>query len=121
MKTVLLIDDEPELLQLLEEHFIQMNFHAITYPYAVSVPVVRLLMPDLIVLDHNLGEITGAELCKQLKADTETQNIPVLIVSADDHLAEFAKDSCADAYLEKPFDLETLRHAVKNITLSEAT
>jgi len=120
MKTILLIDDEPELLELLEYLFKQLNYSVISYPQAIAVEAIQDLSPDLIVLDYNLGEISGGDLCRQVKAIPQTQHIPVLMLSGDEQLPELAKNSCADAYLRKPFDIAELHSAVRNITTLKA-
>jgi two-component system, OmpR family, phosphate regulon response regulator PhoB len=119
MTNILLIDDEPELLELLEYFFKQLNYRVISYPDAIAIETIKNLSPDLIVLDHNLGEISGGELCRQLKINPDTQNIPVLMLSGDSRLPDLAKDSCADTYLHKPFDIAALAAAVKKITSLE--
>ena len=121
MKTILLIDDEPELLELLEHFFKQLHYSVISYPDAIAIETIKELSPDVIVLDHNLGQISGGDLCRQLKTDPETQNIPVLMLSNDARLPSLAKDSCADTYLEKPFDIAALASAVKKIAMLEAS
>lgn len=72
--------------------------------------------PDLILLDINLPDINGFEICKQLKTRPTLRNIPVIQTSAsfttqDDYLKGIY--SGADAYLVAPVDPDLLRRAVK--------
>lgn len=72
--------------------------------------------PDLILLDINLPDISGLEICKQLKSRSSLRDIPVIQTSAsfttqDDYLNGIY--SGADAYLIAPVDPELLRQAVK--------
>lgn len=121
MKTILLIDDEPELLGLLELLLKQLNYNVIAYPGAISIEVIKHVSPDVIILDYFLGDITGGDLCRQLKTLPEIQNIPVLLLSGDERLPAFARDSFADAYVMKPFDVRALHNKIKQITTLETS
>lgn len=120
MKTVLLIDDEPELLDVLEYYFKNLNFVVIAVPDVISVEGIVKINPDIIVLDYHVEHKSGGELCQELKASLETQNIPVLMISADEQLSQLAAASFADGYLEKPFDISALNEAVKKISMFAA-
>lgn len=120
MKTVLLIDDEPELLELLEYYFKHLNFVVIAVPDVISVEAVAKINPDIIVLDYHVENKSGGELCRELKATDETRNIPVLMMSGDEQLPQLAAASCADGYLEKPFEISALNEAVKRISIFAA-
>ena len=120
MKTVLLVDDEPELLDFLTYLFKQFNYNIITYSYIISVEDIRNLRPNVIILDNNLEKKTGGELCLEIKNDAEVKDIPVVLFSSNEMLPQIAKDSCADAYLEKPVDVETLLKTVRKVTMEAA-
>ena len=120
MKTVLLIDDEPELLDMLEYYFKNLNFVVIAVPDVISVEAIVKIDPDIIVLDYHVEHRSGGALCQELKATPETQNIPVLMISADEQLPQLAEASCADGYLEKPFDISALNEAIKKISMFAA-
>lgn len=120
MKTVLLIDDEPELLGILEYYFKNLNFVVIAIPDIISVEAIVKINPDIIVLDYHVEHKSGGDLCQELKATYETQNIPILIISADEQLPHLATESCADGYLGKPFDISALNQAVKKISMFAA-
>ncbi len=121
MKLVLLIDDEPEILELLEYVFNQLNYRVTSFPDVLPLETIKEISPDLIILDHNLGQKSGGDLCKELKANPETHDIPVLMLSANERIAEIAKDNCADAFLLKPFDIAALHRAVKTIITLETS
>ncbi|HEX3386106.1 MAG TPA: response regulator, partial [Mucilaginibacter sp.] len=105
MKTALVIDDEPELLELLHYYFSQLNYDVISFPDVVTTETVESISPDIIVLDNNLGKKSGATLCLELKNNSKTQHIPVILISGYEGLQKIAKDSHADAHIEKPFDI----------------
>ena len=78
------------------------------------------LLPDLFLLDLHLPVIGGVELCKKLKADKRSHDIPVLIVSADHHVQQNAADACADDFIEKPFDVHNLRRKIGKLIAAGA-
>lgn len=71
------------------------------------------LHPDLILLDNTLGQKKGADLCLELKANEQTKDIPVIMVSAADDLKGLATHACADNFLPKPFSIQDLLTIVK--------
>ncbi|HVS91784.1 MAG TPA: response regulator [Mucilaginibacter sp.] len=115
MKTVLLIDDEPELSELLQFLFKQFHYQVVVFPATVPVAKVREVNPAIIVLDNNFRRSTDIGFCLQLKNDPETSRIPILLLSANDNLGQITRDSRADGYLEKPFDISALQGTVQKI------
>ncbi|MBS1524275.1 MAG: response regulator transcription factor [Bacteroidetes bacterium] len=115
MKTVLLIDDEPELSELLQFLFKQFHYRVIVSPGTVSVAKAREINPTIIVLDNNFRRYTDIGFCLQLKNDPETSHIPILLLSANDNWGQITRDSMADGYLEKPFDISALQGTMEKI------
>jgi DNA-binding response OmpR family regulator len=77
---------------------------------------VNTIHPDLILLDKALGWADGCDLCAGLKMDTTTQHIRVIMLSAFHHVKEKCLSAGADAFLEKPFDLNELLQLVYSFT-----
>lgn len=77
-----------------------------------AVSLARTLTPDLIVVDHRLPDITGAEVCRRLRDDPETEPLPVLAVTAAPE-AMRAEGCLADAILTKPCRLDTFLAAAR--------
>jgi two-component system, cell cycle response regulator DivK len=68
--------------------------------------VVKENLPDLIILDIQLTNISGIEICQQVKADEKTQHIPVIVVTAlatDQDKKKIVSESGCDSYIAKPF------------------
>ena len=77
-----------------------------------AVRLARALTPDLVVIDYRLPDITGAEVCRRLREDPETEALPVIAVTGSPE--ELRKDGCAaDAVLAKPCGLDTFIAAVR--------
>jgi CheY-like chemotaxis protein len=64
------------------------------------------LIPDLIILDYRLPDVHGRELCRQLRANPETERVPILVVTASPQ--DDPDSDCPDAVLAKPCLLPTL-------------
>ena len=69
--------------------------------------------PDLILLDIWLSGHDGGEIAKLLKAKRETQHIPIIMISANNETEKIAKESNADDFLLKPFDIDDLLRIVR--------
>lgn len=68
--------------------------------------------PDLFLLDKQLADIDGLDICRHLKQQKETKDIPVIILSATPNLDRLAKEAGADAYIEKPFTSSYLLNTI---------
>lgn len=74
---------------------------------------VRDKLPDLVLLDIWMEGINGRDICRQLKSQQLTRHIPVILISANQNTEVIAKESGADAFIEKPFDMEYMLSKVK--------
>ncbi|MFI5338508.1 MAG: response regulator transcription factor [Candidatus Methylomirabilales bacterium] len=83
MRHVVIIEDEPDIANLLARRFGSEGFRVATANDGrAGLHAVHLSRPDLIILDLLLPTMNGWEVCRSLKANLATQNIPVIIVSA---------------------------------------
>ncbi len=103
---ILVVDDEPEAVELVEFNLKQAGFEVrTTRDGAEALEVARNSRPNLIVLDLMLPEIDGLEVCKLLRRDPATGAIPVIMLTAK--AAEVDRvlglELGADDYLTKPF------------------
>jgi CheY-like chemotaxis protein len=100
MAHVVLVDDE-ELIAELCAAILRKGGHkvAIAHDGEEGLRLIRQLLPDVVVSDIRMPGIDGHQLARQLKAQSSTTQIPVLLMSGH-CLAE--KDSC-DAFVAKPF------------------
>lgn len=103
---ILVVDDEPEAVELVEFNLQQAGFAVITAADgAEALQKARMNPPDLIVLDLMLPEIDGLEVCKMLRRDSATARIPIIMLTAK--AAEIDRilglELGADDYMTKPF------------------
>lgn len=69
--------------------------------------------PDLILLDVLLSGTDGRDICKKLKRDDQTKQIPIIMISAHPSAKETLKQYGADAFLSKPFGAKELLRIIK--------
>ena len=102
---ILLVDDDPALLQLLRTTFEVADVDvAVAEDAAVARRQVRKQHPSVVVLDVNMPGTNGLELCRELKDDPNTRTIPiVLLTGSSEDLNGEAKEAGADAVVLKPF------------------
>lgn len=80
---VLLVDDEPDFVRLVDDILKQENFVVVCAEDGIQgLKMAAESHPDLILLDWNLPEKDGLEVCKTLKADPKTRDIPVIMLTA---------------------------------------
>jgi two-component system phosphate regulon response regulator PhoB len=109
--TVLIVDDEKDLRQLLDFNLKQAGYrtlHAATGEEALQQ--VARHEPDMILLDLNLPDVSGTEVARRLKADAGTREIPIVMLTARggeaDRIAGF--ELGAEDYVPKPFSVREL-------------
>jgi two-component system phosphate regulon response regulator PhoB len=115
---ILVVDDEPEAVELLEFNLKQAGFEVITAADgAEAIKKARASLPGLILLDLMLPEVDGLEVCKMLRRDPATAAIPIVMVTAK--AAEIDRilglELGADDYVTKPFSPRELVLRIKNI------
>ncbi len=118
MKSILIIEDEKDIVDLIEYHLKQSGFSVIS---ALDGPTglerAKKKRPNLIILDLMLPGLGGKDICRALKSNPPTQSIPILMLTAKaeetDRLIGF--ELGADDYVTKPFSPKELVLRVKAI------
>lgn len=106
---ILVVDDFPTNLHLLEGILLEQGYDVRLAPDgAFALQFVQTQPPDLILLDVNMPEMDGYEVCRHIKTDPDTQSIPVLFISALDETEDKLKGFAAGGvdYITKPFQAE---------------
>ena len=105
--TVLVVEDDPVILRLLEVNFELEGFSVLlAHDGAEGISVAREHKPDVIVSDIMMPRTSGLELVETLKADPETKAIPIILLSAKAQTSDLkiGLDAGADDYVTKPFE-----------------
>jgi DNA-binding response OmpR family regulator len=104
---VLVVDDDPVIIRLLEVNFEMEGFEVVTAVDGQDgVDKCRAELPDIVVSDVMMPKLNGLELCVAIKADPATDGIPVVLLSAKAQVADIRAglDAGADDYVTKPFE-----------------
>lgn len=119
-KTVMLIDDEAEILRLLVETTRTIGVNIVTASDgAEGLMKIRRLQPDLVVTDAMLPEVHGFEIARKLKGSRRFASTPILMISAIYRgwriAADIKKTYQVDAFLEKPFRIPELQRQIRRL------
>jgi len=124
MKKILVIDDLPENVFILQDRLQNEGYEVITaYDGNSGIEKTRTYLPDLILLDVMMPDITGFDVCKILVNDEKTKHIPIILVTAKVGAEDIKEGLEAGAfdYVKKPFSRVELIARVKSaLKLSEA-
>jgi len=105
--TILVVDDDPVILQLLQVNFEMEGFEVLTAADGQEgVDRTRADRPDIVVSDVMMPRMSGLELVTVLKGDPDTAGIPIVLLTAKAQQADVATglDVGADDYITKPFE-----------------
>lgn len=118
MGIALVIDDSKTILEMLAKCLSQDGLTVMTATNgADALAKLSTQTPDIIVLDVVLPDRSGFEICRDLKAEATTSDIPIIICSTKDTDMDkfWGKKQGADAYLTKPIDQAELSKTVKQL------
>jgi two-component system phosphate regulon response regulator PhoB len=118
METVLIIDDEEDIVELIQYNLSGQGYGVLTAlsgEHGISLSIAHV--PDLIILDLMLPGIGGLDVAKYLRQKEETKNIPILMLTAKSSETDIITglESGATDYMGKPFGTEMLMARVRAI------
>lgn len=114
-KTILVADDDKAIVDSITAILDLSGYEVLNVNDGTSVMQAVKALPDLILLDIQMPGHDGPTVCRQLKRQASTKDIPIIIVSASMDVQQKAQMAGADDYLEKPFDMEVLQQKVFNL------
>lgn len=117
-RTVLLVDDEPEILSFLEKMLRACNYAVLKASDGVAaLKIISREKPDLVLTDLMMPEMSGYALIRILKQDPATAGIPVIMISCKGTVDEVNKglECGADDHVSKPVDFNLLLPKIAKI------
>lgn len=116
MKKILVVEDTEDHLQIIKLILEQHNYTILTESNGKKgLLSAQNQLPDLMLLDVMLPELNGYEVCKILKSEEKTKNIPILMLSVRSSQEDIdaGLNAGANEYMTKPFNLDELLSKVK--------
>lgn len=125
MKRILVIDDLPENVFMLQDRLEHEGYEVLTaYDGRSGIQKAQAELPDLILLDIMMPDINGIEVCRTLVKDSNTSDIPIILVTAKTGAEDTKEglDAGAFDYIKKPFNkIELLARVRSALKVSEAS
>src|SRR5580704_17081654 len=115
---ILLVEDDPQAVGILEPILISKGFSVAVARDGVEVlEKMKLLFPDILLLDVNMPRMDGIEVCRRFKNDESLRMTPVVMLTA---LADLEKklealEACADDFVNKPYNTVELVTRIKSL------
>jgi CheY-like chemotaxis protein len=116
-KKVLIVDDEMSIRRLIGE-ILKKQFDVIEVQNGIeAVEAAHSQHPDIIVMDLIMPMMDGVTACAEIRRDTSTSDIPVVMLTSIDHFLNrnLAKNAGVDRYLTKPFDKRVLLSTIAEL------
>jgi two-component system, OmpR family, phosphate regulon response regulator PhoB len=117
-KTVLIVDDEPDVVRMVSQHLASAGFQVTKASDGdEAIEIARKLHPSLVILDLNMPNTSGTDVLRAIKADARTSAISVVMLTArkDEVDRIVCLELGADDYVTKPFSPRELTLRVKSI------
>lgn len=116
-KRILVVDDEETLCEALRFNLEAEGYEVDTARSAEEVLAMDVAKYDLLLLDIMMGDISGTQLAKILKANPATANIPIIFCTAKDNEDDMVEglELGADDYVTKPYSIRNLLARVKSV------
>ncbi|MDJ0737226.1 MAG: response regulator [Nostocaceae cyanobacterium] len=118
--TILLVEDSPSELEIMKTYLNENGYKIITANSGKeALEKARLTMPDAIVTDVIMPGMSGFELCRSIKRNPATQQIPIIICSSKNQEIDkyWGIKQGADIYITKPYTREQLLGAIESIAI----
>ncbi len=116
MKNILVVDDNELNITILLNTLGKIYDVSVALSGKEAFESIEYELPDLIVLDIVMDDMSGIEVCKKIKSEKRTEHIPVIfLTAAHDILKESAYEAGADDFMGKPFEGAMLRAAIKKL------
>lgn len=112
-KKILIIEDDTDILEILSHILEEEGYEVSALKNGRDIEKIAIDHPDLIICDIWMPYRKGTEICKILKDDPETKDIPFILISTTMNLPQIARKCGADGYVEKPFHIQEMVNMVK--------
>ena len=107
-KRIMVIDDDPDILEILNIIFEQEGFEVTLSETGEEAENILEINPDLVLMDIKIAGSgkNGADLCYKIKSSPDTLDFSVVLFSSEDNIDEISKQCRANGYIKKPLDID---------------
>jgi CheY-like chemotaxis protein len=117
----LVVDDTRIAATTIAQALTLLGYQAeVAYSPRVAIESISKRLPDVILLDINMPGIDGVEVCRYLRRDPHTENVPIVAMSseAEEETVDRVYEAGANAFLAKPIDIDILERTLNRILKS---
>jgi two-component system, OmpR family, alkaline phosphatase synthesis response regulator PhoP len=117
-ESVLVVDDEPDILELVKYNLDKEGYQVTVVATGEdALAATRTKMPDIVILDLMLPGVDGLEVCRRLRGDPKTRNIPIVMLTAKGDEADVVTglELGASDYVTKPFSPRVLTARIRAV------
>jgi DNA-binding response OmpR family regulator len=121
-KTILLIDDDPQLVRVTQMLFEMEGYHVqVANSGEEALAALHEYRADLILLDLMMPGLDGLAVCREIRRDQKLTTVPVVVFTAAEGEEKALLEAGADRFVVKPFSLDGLRKVVSGLIGSESS
>jgi DNA-binding response OmpR family regulator len=116
---IYVVEDNAAIRDVIEFLLIEEEYEVVLSPSVQEFWVqMQKHIPDMIILDVMLPDGNGLEICEKLKGSVKTHEIPVMMMSANNHLNKVKSGCVAEEFINKPFDLNDFANRIEHYVAS---
>ncbi len=115
---ILIVDDDPDIRDVLKLTLSEENYEILEAGDGEeALRIIRLVQPDLILLDYQMPKLDGREVCRRIKKDLLLRHLPIIMVTGKGDISDKVDgiDAGADDYIVKPFEPKELMAHVRMV------
>jgi len=113
---ILVLDDDPDIGTMIKMMLEYKGYTVTVSDRAIQAEeALRSNNIDLIIMDMLLSGVNGTDLCTDLKKNSSTSHIPVIMISAHPNAKEICLQAGADEFISKPFDMQDILSKIKHL------
>ena len=115
---VLVVDNDEDMLFIIQHTLLDAGFDPIFSPNGINLmKIIIERKPDLVLMDISMDGLNGADLCREIKANPATAEMPVVMYSGNTNIQIVMKECGADGFLTKPFETGKLRKVLLDLLI----
>lgn len=115
-KKILIVDDDPSIVEALSIMLEEEGYAILSTTDANTLTPLLALKPDVLLLDIRMSGCNGEDICKELKSQDQTKQLPIIMISANRDTKTIAQQAGANAFITKPFELQQVLDTVAYYT-----